>query len=489
MLPNGYSTGLTKEGFFSVDEENETNVSITEEGIVIEIPDFIVTANTSVILIGNSSHNTFINSTAVVAENFGGVISTPLINLTGGVIGPTPPPLLNFGLYYDNTVPASISHISLYSNLVGFGLSSDGLNYFSAPTHTFFGLDQTNPVAIINSTATYIQTLSTSSILANASLGTTGNFLASNGTTVHWTTPPGTNPPGANTEVFFNDSGAFGANAEFRFNKTSKTLHFGNSTVNAFANSIQITVRDATNTANLSANRLDLGLNSITPTGYGSGANVSLNSIRLSVGNTTANLIANSIIVSVANSTETANLQPTQLVIGTSIVNTSTVSTNNVLLNGGVSGATPTPPLKFNAFSDNSGNPTVSHIDLSGDGNTGFGISANGQINYLSNTEHAWFVNNTPSTSVMRLTNTGNLRTIGHMHCLVTKAIPVGGETGNGLMFSSTSNFGIFFGANAPSLAAAQGSLYLRTNGSSTTTRMYVNTDGGTTWTAVNTVA
>ncbi len=47
--------------------------------------------------------------------------------------------------------------------------------------------------------------------------------------------------------------------------------------------------------------------------------------MKLSVGNTTANLIANSIIVSLANATATANLQPTQLVIGTSTVNTTAV--------------------------------------------------------------------------------------------------------------------------------------------------------------------
>ena len=34
-----------------------------------------------------------------------------------------------------------------------------------------------------------------------------------------------------------------------------------------------------------------------------------------------------------------------------------------------------------------------------------------------------------------------------------------------------------------PTVSAAQGSLYLRTNGSSTSTRLYVNTDGTTGWT------
>lgn len=48
---------------------------------------------------------------------------------------------------------------------------------------------------------------------------------------------------------------------------------------------------------------------------------------------------------------------------------------------------------------------------------------------------------------------------------------------------------GIFAGSGEPTFAALQGSLYLRTDGSSTSTRAYINTDGGTTWTAVTTAA
>ena len=68
-------------------------------------------------------------------------------------------------------------------------------------------------------------------------------------------------------------------------------------------------------------------------------------------------------------------------------------------------------------------------------------------------------------------------------------AVPAGGAAGKGLKFSTTANLGVFFGSGAPTLAAAQGSLYMRTDGSSTSTRMYINTDGSTTWTAVTTAA
>lgn len=68
-------------------------------------------------------------------------------------------------------------------------------------------------------------------------------------------------------------------------------------------------------------------------------------------------------------------------------------------------------------------------------------------------------------------------------------AIPAGGTAGAGFTFSSTANFGVFFGSGAPTLSAAKGSIYLRSDGSGTNDRAYVNTSGGTTWTALVTVA
>jgi hypothetical protein len=68
-------------------------------------------------------------------------------------------------------------------------------------------------------------------------------------------------------------------------------------------------------------------------------------------------------------------------------------------------------------------------------------------------------------------------------------AIPAGGTAGSGYMFSSTANYGVFFGSGAPTLSAAKGSLYLRSDGSATNNRAYINTDGSATWTALTTAA
>lgn len=68
-----------------------------------------------------------------------------------------------------------------------------------------------------------------------------------------------------------------------------------------------------------------------------------------------------------------------------------------------------------------------------------------------------------------------------------TTAVTAGGAIA--LTIGSTSAPNIYFGSGAPTVSAPQGSLYLRTDGSSTSTRLYVNTNGSTTWTNVTTAA
>lgn len=78
---------------------------------------------------------------------------------------------------------------------------------------------------------------------------------------------------------------------------------------------------------------------------------------------------------------------------------------------------------------------------------------------------------------------------VGNARILSGTAVPAGGTAGAGYRMSSVTDFGIFFGSGAPTLSAAQGSLYMRTDGSATSDRMYVNTDGATAWTPVITAS
>jgi hypothetical protein len=59
--------------------------------------------------------------------------------------------------------------------------------------------------------------------------------------------------------------------------------------------------------------------------------------------------------------------------------------------------------------------------------------------------------------------------------------------TGSG--YASTNGAVVLSGSGAPALSAPQGALYLRTDGSSTSTRAYINTNGSTGWTNLVTAA
>lgn len=88
------------------------------------------------------------------------------------------------------------------------------------------------------------------------------------------------------------------------------------------------------------------------------------------------------------------------------------------------------------------------------------------------------------------ITGTGGITTPATVVALSGGAATAGGNVTPAVTIASTvtgSGVGIYFGNGAPSITAAQGSLYLNTTGSSIATRLYVNTTGAAIWTAVST--
>ena len=67
-------------------------------------------------------------------------------------------------------------------------------------------------------------------------------------------------------------------------------------------------------------------------------------------------------------------------------------------------------------------------------------------------------------------------------------ATPAAGSTSARLRFGTTAGFGIYYGSGAPTVSAAQGSLYMRSDGTANN-RLYINTNGTTGWTAFNTTS
>lgn len=86
-------------------------------------------------------------------------------------------------------------------------------------------------------------------------------------------------------------------------------------------------------------------------------------------------------------------------------------------------------------------------------------------------------------------TNYSFYSNIGQVKFHANVAIPAGGSNLVGISLSSTASFGVYYGSGVPTLSAAQGSIYMRSDGSSISTRMYVNTNGSTTWTNLITAA
>jgi hypothetical protein len=85
------------------------------------------------------------------------------------------------------------------------------------------------------------------------------------------------------------------------------------------------------------------------------------------------------------------------------------------------------------------------------------------------------------ATSVTSLAATGNITADS------ASALVAGGASAF-IATNTAAGMGIYVGSGVPSVAAAKGSLYLRSDGTSVATRLYVS-DGSTTWIAVTTAS
>lgn len=132
--------------------------------------------------------------------------------------------------------------------------------------------------------------------------------------------------------------------------------------------------------------------------------------------------------------------------------------------------------------------PTITNATISADTISGFSASTTGTIYGVSvavgvltsPTLSGTVGGNLTFSGSMTLSST--LSTTGQPSFQTGTAPPAAGANTAGIKVSSTSNLGLFYGSGAPTFSAAQGSLYMRTDGSSSSTRLYVNSTGSTTW-------
>ena len=191
-------------------------------------------------------------------------------------------------------------------------------------------------------------------------------------------------------------------------------------------------------------------------------------------------------------------------ITGGNLVTSAAISAASVSASGNITGGNVLGGANVNATTHTgttvsvSGNITGGNLIISG------GISDSAQLDIQTTSANANIVltpngtgnvNTGGNVSVTGNITGGNVLSsavvsaVGAATILSGTAVPAGGTTGAGYQMSSVTNLGIFFGSGVPTLSAAKGSLYLRTDGSSTSTRMYVNTNGSTTWTAVTTAS
>jgi len=98
-----------------------------------------------------------------------------------------------------------------------------------------------------------------------------------------------------------------------------------------------------------------------------------------------------------------------------------------------------------------------------------------------------------PAMSVTSLAATGavtaaSVTATGNVTADSATALVAGGASAF-IATNTANNMGIYVGSGAPTVSAAQGSLYLRSDGSSTSTRAYINTNGTTGWAAITTAS
>ncbi len=87
------------------------------------------------------------------------------------------------------------------------------------------------------------------------------------------------------------------------------------------------------------------------------------------------------------------------------------------------------------------------------------------------------------------LTVSGTITAKGPVSGGTNVGLVSGGSTVAAICSTTTAGFCVYFGTGTPTISAAQGSIYLNNAGSSTSTRIYVNSNGTTGWVAVTTAS
>jgi len=253
------------------------------------------------------------------------------------------------------------------------------------------------------------------------------------------------------------------------------------------------TTANITTTANVSVGNVLIG-GITTSTGNIAGGNLRTTGQVSATGNVIGGNITTAGLI-----TATGNITGGNLLAAANVIVTGNVTSGNIIISSASTAATYSATGNVTGGNVNSGAQIVATGNITG-GNilTAGLVSVTGNItggNVLggANVNAALFTGTTISVAANitggNVLSSAVISAVGNARILSGTAVPAGGTAGAGYKMSSVTNFGIFFGSGAPTLSAAKGSLYMRTDGSATSDRMYVNTDGATAWTPVITAS
>lgn len=114
-------------------------------------------------------------------------------------------------------------------------------------------------------------------------------------------------------------------------------------------------------------------------------------------------------------------------------------------------------------------------------------VGGNSLFNGTNHNTGFFFSGGTPAVAVngtqIALFNGSTNQFNGSLQLAASTGIPAAGSTAVRLTISSTTAFGVYVGSGAPTVAAAKGSLYLRSDGSGVADRAYIATDSAGAWT------
>ena len=263
-------------------------------------------------------------------------------------------------------------------------------------------------------------------------------------------------------------------------NLLSTTLSLSGNVLSAINSTANVTT-----TANISGGNLLTG-GFVSSTGNVTGGNLRTTGQMSASGNVTGGNVNTAGLITVTGNITcgnviTANVNSTTHT-GTTVSVTGNVTGGNVNTSGVVSSSG-----TIVATGNISGGNVIT-ANVFSTTHTGSTVSVTGNITG-GNINTAGVVTATGNITGGNVLSSAVVSAVGNATILSGTTVPAGGTSGAGYKFSSTANLGVFFGIGVPTLIAAQGSLYLRTDGGTTTNRMYINTDGATTWTSVITVS